>query len=167
MTGTAIECIAWLSTQKDGFLYDCDYHKEKRSLNQNAFYHMIKDLIAKSMKVPPCYVHNLLLRRCEVYEVLDGKVVCISLPDTDETEHWVEYNELYHYKPTLNTFENSSGTKWRWYKVLKGSKEYTAEEMSRLIDIALDELDHMGLSLPNDAATMKAYEEHMKGKRNG
>ena len=158
---TNLEAIAYLSTQQEG-MWDIVPHKEKRSLSQNAFYHMIKGIIAKSMKVPPCYVHNLLLRRCEVYEMVDEKPVCISLPDTDEAEHWAEYHELYHYKPTLSTFQNSNGVTWRWYKVLKGSKEFSVEEMTRLIDIALDEMEHLGLMLPRDKATMEAYEQHKK-----
>ena len=116
MTGTAMEIISWLSQQKDGQRYEISLCKEKRSLNQNSFYWEIVSMIARSLKKPDAYVHNLLLRRCEIYEKLDGKVVCISLPDTDEAELWVEYNEDYHYKPTLDYFENSNGTKWRWYK---------------------------------------------------
>lgn len=158
---TNLEAIAYLSTQPEG-LWDIEVHKEKRSLNQNSFYHMIKSVIARAMKEPPAYVHNLLLRRAEIYDSLDGKVICMPLPDTDEAEKWAEYHPDYHYKPTLEKFTNSNGTVWRWYKVLKGSKDMNAEEMSYLIDIALNQMENMGLMLPRDSATMKAYEEHKK-----
>jgi len=165
MTGTAMEIISWLSQQKDGQRYEISLCREKRSLNQNSLYWEIVGIIARSLKKPDAYVHNLLLRRCEIYEKLDGKVVCISLPDTDEAELWVEYNEEYHYKPTLDRFKNSNGTQWRWYKVLKGSKEFDTSEMSRLIDIALDELNNMGLQLPQTERFMKALEEHGRIKK--
>lgn len=160
---TNLEAIAYLSTQPEG-LWDITPHKTKRSLNQNSLYWMAVGIIAKALKKPNCYIHNLLLRRCEIYEQIDGKVVCVPLPDTDEAELWAEYHELYHYKPTLERFTNTNGTEWRWYKVLKGSKEYNMEEMARLIDIAIDQLESMGLMLPQDAATVKALEEHEKIK---
>ena len=50
MTGTAMECIAWLSTQKDG-MFDVEIHKEKRSLNANALYHKMVNQIAKALKM--------------------------------------------------------------------------------------------------------------------
>lgn len=163
MTGTALECISYLSQQKDG-VYDVTLHKEKRSLNQNSLYWECVGRIARTLKKPNCYVHNLLLRRCEIYEQIDGKVVCVPLPDTDEAELWAEYHELYHYKPTLNKFENSNGTEWRWYKVLKGSKEYDTAEMSRLIDITLDEMKNLEIPIPQDDAFTKALDEHEKIK---
>ena len=41
----------------------------------------------------------------------------------------------------------------------------TKEEMSHLIDVALDEMEQCGIMLPQDEATLKAYEEHKKGKK--
>ena len=90
----------------------------------------------------------------------------IPLPDTDEAETWAEYHELYHYAPTLQYYKNpETGEKWRWYRVMKGSKHYSKEEMCRLIDIALDEMRNMDLYLPSDAVFMKALQQHEKIKK--
>ena len=163
MTGTAMQIIAWLSMQEEGKEFECDFAKEKKSLNQNSFYRKVIGLIAQKLRKPPCYIHNLMLRRTEIYADANGQAIWIPLKDNDETEMWVEYNELYHYKPTLQ-YEDKPNGRFRWYRVLKGTHEMSKEEMSRLIDVALDEMEQCGILLPQDEATLKAYEEHKKGK---
>lgn len=160
--GTAAECIVYLAGQKDGTFEVKPF--EKRSLQQNDFYWLIVQIIAKALKKPRAYVHNILLRRNEVYDTVNGFPICVPLPDDDKTELWVEYNDLHHYKPTLSFYETEKG-KFRWYKRLKGSKEFSVSEMTRLIDLALDELNNMELMLPQDEETLKAYEKHQERKR--
>lgn len=165
MIATLLDCIAWLSKQKDG-LYEVKPYKEKRSLNQNRLYWECVGLMAEADHKPKCYYHNLLLRRCDIYEQIDGKIVMMPLPDTDAAETWAEYHELYHYKPTLSFYNNpETGDRWRWYRVLRGSKTFNKQEMTRLIDIALDEMRNMELYLPQDKAFLKALEEHEKNKK--
>lgn len=163
MIGTTLECIGFLSHQTEGKWEVTKYH-EKRSLQQNDFYWLIVGIIAQALKKPNAYVHNLLLRRNEVYDTVNGFEICVPLPDDDATELWVEYNDLHHYKPTLKFFENEKG-KFRWYKKLKGSKEFEVSQMTRLIDLALDELANMELMLPQDEETLKAYEKHQERKK--
>jgi hypothetical protein len=163
MTGTAMQIISWLSMQDETKEFECDFVKEKKSLNQNSFYRKVIGLIAKKLRKPPCYIHNLMLRRSEIYASANGFPLWILLPDDDETEKWVEYHELYHYKPTLQ-YEDKPKGRFRWYRILKGTHEMTKEEMSRLIDVALDEMEQCEIMLPQDEAMVKAYEEHKKGK---
>lgn len=158
--GSLMDCISWLSKQKDGEFEIKPY--SKRSLNQNRFYHMIKGIIAKALRVPPPYVHNLLLRRMEIFDTQpDGKVILELFTDDDRTDRWIEYHSELHLKPTMYRIKNDQGN-FRFYQKLKGSSEYNPEEMSMLIDLALDEMESMGLMLPQDEATLKAYEEHKK-----
>ena len=158
--GNLMDCISWLSKQKDGEYEIKPY--SKRSLNQNNFYHLIKRIIAKGLHVPPPYVHNFLLRRMGIYDTQpDGKVILELYTDDDATEHWIEYHPDKHLKPTMYRIKNNQGN-FRFYQKLKGSSEYTPDEMSMLIDLALDEMENMGLMLPQDEATLKAYEEHKK-----
>lgn len=164
MIGTAMQIISWLSMQEEGKEFECDFVKEKKSLNQNNFYRKIIGLITHKLKKPQCYIHNLTLRRAEIYASVNGHSLWIPLPDNDETEMWVEYHELYHYKPTLQ-YEDKPNGRFRWYRILKGTHEMTKEEMSHLIDVALDEMEQCGIMLPQDEATLKAYEEHKKGKK--
>ena len=161
--GTVIECIAHLSGLKEG-LYEIKEHKPKRSLSQNAFYWQIVEQIATAMLEPKAYVHNLLLRRCEIYDMIGNQPVLVVLPDTDSAEKWALYSEDYHFKPTLERDKNHG---LRWYKILKGSKYFSVEEMNILIEQALGELHENSLELPLDKATQRALEEfeRIKGRR--
>lgn len=153
MTGTALECIAWLSTQKDVQLFDVDIHKEKRSLNANALYWQCVTQMAKSLQISNHAMHNQLLRKYGPHQLIDNEEVWIALPDTPETERQVEEDAYNHFQPTMKR----TGSK-RWYILLKPSHEYDPTEMSRLIDGTAEEIRQMGLIPPTDEQIHKALE---------
>ena len=161
MTGTALECIAYLSTQKDGQTYDVEIHKEKRSLNANALYHKMVNQIAKSLRISNAAAHNQLLRKYGVHQIIEGEEVWIALPDTPETERTVEEDEYNHFQPTMR----KTGSK-RWYILLKPSHEFDKAEMSRLIDGTADELRQMGLVPPMDEEIQRAIERYERHEGN-
>lgn len=152
--GTILECIAWLSSQKEG-LFEIFPHIKKRSLSANKLYWECVDRIARCEKKPKAYIHNILLRRLDIPEEIDGCTIYVPLPDTDSAELWAEYNELYHYSPTTQC---KSGK--RWYKMLKGSSQFNVEEMTRLIDLVIDELRNYGLPVPGEEDIRKAIEQY-------
>ena len=138
-------------------------------INQNSFYWEIVGIIAKAIREPSIYVHNLLLRRLEIYEIVDGFEVLMLLPDTDQAEKQTYYNDELHIKPVRGEqgIKRTNQGVFRWYKVLKGSRNFNTEEMNRLVDTALDELHDMELQLPQEQRFMKALEEHERIKVNG
>ena len=154
MIGTALECIAWLSAQRDG-TFEVDFHKEKRSLNANALYHKMDGQMAKALRISNPAMHNQLLRKYGSHELIDGEEVWIALPDTAETEKAVEEDEYNHFQPTMK----KTGSK-RWYILLKPSHEFDTSEMSRLIDGTADEMRQMGLVPPMDEDIQKAVERY-------
>jgi hypothetical protein len=154
MTGTALECIAWLSTQKDG-TFDVNIHEEKRSLSANALYFKMVGQMAKALHISNPAMHNQLLRRYGTEQLIDNEEVWIALPDTPETEKAVEVDELNHFQPTMK----KTGSK-RWYKLLKPSHEFSVKEMQRLIDGTIDEMRSMGLVPPTDIEIEKAIERY-------
>ena len=159
MIGTALECIAWLSTQKDG-TFEVDFHKEKRSLSANALYFKMVREMAKALHISNPRMHNQLLRKYGVPQLIDGEEVWIALPDTPETEKEVEEDEYNHFQPTMRRTKSK-----RWYLLLKPSHEFNTSEMSRLIDGAADEMRNMGLIPPMDEDIHRAielYEKHQK-----
>jgi hypothetical protein len=156
MIGTALECIAWLSTQKDG-TFEVDFHKEKRSLSANALYFKMVREMAKYLHISNPRMHNQLLRKYGVHQLMDGEEVWVALPDTVETEDQVEEDEYNHFQPTLK----KTGSK-RWYILLKPSHEFDTAEMSRLIDGAADEMRNMGLFPPMDEDIKRAIENYEK-----
>jgi len=156
MIGTALECIAWLSTQKDG-TFEVDFHKEKRSLSANALYFKMVREMAKTLHISNPRMHNQLLRKYGVHQLMDGEEVWIALPDNVEVEDQVEEDEYNHFQPTLK----KTGSK-RWYILLKPSHEFDTAEMSRLIDGAADEMRNMGLFPPMDEDIKRAIENYEK-----
>jgi hypothetical protein len=155
MTGTALECIAWLSTQKDGQTFDVEVHKEKRSVNANSLYFKMVNQMAKALRISNPAMHNQLLRKYGVPQTVDGQEMWVALPDTPETERQVEEDEYNHFQPT----NRKTGSK-RWYLLMKPSHEFNTAEMSRLIDGTADELRHMGLVPPMDEDIRKAIESY-------
>ena len=155
MIGTAMEVIAWLSTQKDGQTFDCDYHKEKRSLSANSIYFKMVGQMAKALRLSNHAMHNQLLRKYGVPQLIDGEEVWIALPDTPETERQVEEDEYNHFQPTMRRTKSK-----RWYLLLKPSHEFNTSEMSRLIDGAADEMRNMGLIPPMDEDIHRAIENY-------
>ena len=162
MTGTAMEIIAWLSTQKDGMTFDCDYHKEKRSLSANSLYWACVSKLGAAMKEPNAYVHNLMLRRLGIFEEYDGQPARILIPDTDTADRQTMYDTDYHLMPVrgISGIVNTKEGRMRWYMMLKHSSDFDTAEMSRLIDTISDELRQSGLIPPQDEEIQKALENY-------
>ena len=154
MTGTNLEIIAYLSTHPEQ-IWDCEPHKEKRSLSANSIYWMMVHQMAKALMISNPRMHNQLLRKYGSHQVIGGEEVWIALPDTKETENAVEEDEFNHFQPTTKR----TGSK-RWYLLLKPSHEFDTAEMSRLIEGTADEIRQMGLVPPMDRDIQKALENY-------
>ena len=120
-------------------------HREKRSLDANAYYWTLLGRLAAALKMSNNYCHNFMLRRYGVFEEFDGKPVYIVIPDTEEAEKKAEESERYHIKPTSNVREGNDGKMYRTYILLKGSHAYDTAEMSRLISGIRDECQQCGI----------------------
>lgn len=156
MIGTNLECISYLSQQKDG-KFEVKEYKEKRSLNANALYWKCVAEMAKALQLSNACMHNQLLRKYGSHKVIDGEEVYIALPDTKETERQIDEDEYNHFQPTSQRIKSK-----RWYLLLKPSHEFDTVEMSRLIEGTADEMRHMGLIPPQDELIQKAIERYEK-----
>lgn len=166
MIGTALECIAWLSTQREG-TFEVDFHKEKRSLSANSLYWKCVGRIGQAMKEPNAYVHNFMLRQLGIYEIYDGEVARVLLRDTDEVERQTMYDPENHLMPERGErgLKIINGERYRWYALLKHSSDFDKSEMSRLIDAITEQMRNMGLVPPQDEDIHRAielYEKHRK-----
>ena len=131
-------------------------HREKRSLDANAYYWSLLGQLANALKTSNNYCHNFLLRRYGVIEEFDGKPVYIVIPDTDEAEKTAVESETYHIKPTSNVREGNDGKMYRTHILLKGSHAYDTAEMSRLISGIRDECRQCGIQVetPDEIAEL-------------
>ena len=107
-------------------------HREKRSLDANAYYWCLLTKLAKVHGWTNAETHNRLLRRYGQIERVDGELIAVYLPDTDKTETEILSKIEYHLMPLPKTIVTKGETK-RVYIMLRGSSTYNTEEMARLI----------------------------------
>lgn len=123
----------------------------KRSLNANAYFHLLVGKIAEKNHTSKAFTKNLLLARYGQEEFIDGERYIISaLSSVPMAER-----EDIHTKAIGYGYAN--GKEFTHYCVLKHTHEYDTKEMSVLIDGTVEEAK--GLGIP----TMTPSElEHMK-----
>ena len=129
-----IKVLQGLSPEK---IYDCDMklHREKRSLNANAYYWKLLGEFAEYEKVSRVQLHNQMLCDYGQDYRIDGKTVYITLPDNDR---WQDMQEV-HVRPLSQTFTKGDTT-YRTFILLRGSHEFDSGEMARLIDGLIQEI---------------------------
>lgn len=131
-------------------------HREKRSLDANAYYWLLVGKIRKVTGDSNNRIHNMMLDRYgELDRMPDGTLIpfCIR----DDIDH-LEF-PYPHLKPTQKTL-SKGGKLYRWYYQIKGSSEYNTAEMSHLIDGIVSECKEMDIeTLPPEELErmMNAY----------
>lgn len=120
-------------------------HREKRSLDANAYYWALLGKLHKALKISSSYCHNLMLRRYGTLERFDEKPVYLVVPDTDEAAAKADEADTYHIKPTSSVRTGKDGKSYRTYMLLRGSHDYNTEEMSALIDGIVEECKQVGI----------------------
>lgn len=169
MTGDKNRLIAFLSNQKDGALFDIVPHKEKRSLNQNSYYWKLCGLVAQKSGATSAMVHNRNLRDLGLLERIDGELVCIYLPDTDEAEKQAIKADTYHLKPTSQTRISKNGEVFRCYVMLRGSHSYNTAEMTALLNLVIQEAKTLDIEVlpPDQLEHLRQMAEEMEKRKNG
>lgn len=137
--------------------------REHRSLSANAYYWVLVGKLSELTGQPNAVIHNMLLRRYGVAEIVGGQLLTVMVPDTDEAERETLEKEIYHLKPTSKLKEGKDGRMFRAYILLKGSSDFDTKEMARLIDGTIDECKEVGidtLSTEEVRRMMEDYEKH-------
>lgn len=123
---------------------DVKVHREKRSLDANAYYWVLLSKLAEKLNFSKSFMHNQLLRRYGQIELIDGQAAYFLLPDNDSARKTIDESEEYHLKPTAHVKQVNSKI-MRTYLLLKGSHTYDTREMSVLIHGLVDEAQEMGI----------------------
>ena len=110
-----------------------DKHREKRSLNANAYMWVLVGKLAKALRNDSDSVYFELLKRYGTYESISVKTEA-----EDYIIDAVKYCEKYG-ESVLN------GVKWSHIKIYKGSSQYDTKEMSDLINGVVDEAQEQGI----------------------
>lgn len=161
ITGKAIDIVTYLmgDNADKNALYDLELHQEKkkRTLSQNAYYWKILEQMAVKLHVSKNEIHNTNLRHLGLVLSVDDKPVYILLPDTEKAEKQTLNAITYHLAPRKETKVGNDGKTYRWYVMLRGSSEMNVQEMSALVDLAVQDAKELGIeTLPPDEL------EHMR-----
>lgn len=135
--------------------------REKRSLNANAYAHMLIDKIADVVGSSSTEVKNKLLSEWGQLDINDdGKIQTVIIRDDVPWEklEWI------HLKPTTSTRVLDDKRLYRVYYVVRGSHTYDSKEMSRFIDGVVQEAKDLGIETmtERDLVAIKAAWGHMK-----
>ena len=120
-------------------------HKEKRSLDANAYYWVLLSKFSEVLGVSKPYAHNYFLRKYGQLEVYDGKHMIVYIPNTEIAIRKADEDEFVHLKPTSQVKMGNDGKMYRAYKLLKGSSTYDTYEMAKLIDGLVYEAQENGI----------------------
>ena len=118
----------------DKLSFEIKPYRAKRSLDANAYYWVLITKLAKKISISNLELHNMKLRMYGQAEIIEGKAVYLTIPDTEEAERKVNNATDYHLQATSQVREGNDGIMYRTYKLLRGSRTYNTEEMARLID---------------------------------
>ena len=145
MIGTKAQVIKWLLDRPDR-TYECKEKKKKRSLNQNDLYWALVTEIANVMRISKSEVHNVMLRRYGQPERIEGRLVAVTIPDTEKAWKQALLAEEYHVRPTSQVKLGTKNQMFRTYILLRGSRTYDSREMTILIDGTIDEAKQLGIN---------------------
>lgn len=142
-------------------------HKEKRSLDANAYYWCILTKLARIHGWSNAEAHNRMLRDYGQYEQVEGQLIAVPLPDTDQTEREVLSKMEYHLALSPKVTVMKGETK-RVYLLLRGSSTYNTEEMARLISGLIEECRYSGIpdsEIMTPFEKRKLYEQYGIGEK--
>ena len=128
-------------------------YRKKRSLDANAYFHLLVGKLADVLRISKPRCKNILLHRYGQPILLDNDeqaIVKSNVPSSQILER-----EDVHLFPCGSKIEN--GTEITFYKWFRGSSTYDTREMSILIDGTVDECKGMGIetATPDEIERMK------------
>lgn len=143
MTGNAEEIIKWLFTQDREKQFDISEHKEKRSLNANAYAWSLIGKIADAMRITKDEAYLKALKdwgQSEIVSVLSS----------------INVSGYFKYFEAIGT-ATLQGKEFTHYKIYKGSSEYDTREMSILIDGLIQDAKELNIDTlpPNEVQRLK------------
>ena len=165
MTGTASQIAVWLMEQEDRTaLYDIDRHREKRSLDSNAYFHVLCDKLRQKL--------GMSMSRCKNHLIADyGQIEYLAegeplIYKTNAPEERMMELETPHTKCIKVSEEN--GRQVFFYRVYRGSHTYNSAEMAQLIDGTVAECKEQGIetATPMELARMAALWEKRYAQKN-
>lgn len=142
--GKADEIVQWLFTQDREKVYEVKEHREKRSLNANAYAWCLIGKIADTVRASKGEIYLKMLKRY-------GQSEIVSVVSSIDVTGYFKY-----YEPLAEV--ELQGKMFTHYRVFKGSSEFDTHEMAILIDGIISECSELGIPTltPNEIERMKS-----------
>ena len=163
MTGNATQILAYLMAQEDrDKLWDLVEHKEKRSLDANAYFHVLCDKLRKKLNMSMARCKNHLIASYGQIEYIDGEPMIYK---TNAPEDYMMELEILHTKCVKVVKENQRNI--YFYRVYRGSHTYNSAEFNLLLKGTIEEckLQDIETATPNEIAKMVQLWEAKKGQQ--
>lgn len=144
MVGTVKELIPKMLNLDENKEYEVKEHKNKRSLNANAYYWVLVNKIADALNQSKEFVHMCMLKQY-------GQRYVVCVPYDTPIENLVKYYER-------DGVRKQGDRLFKTYNVYLPSSEMNTYEMSKLIDGTVEEAQSMGIETmtPDELAHLKA-----------
>ena len=121
------------------YQFTIDKPKRKRSLDANAYFHVLVGKIADSLQISKPSCKNMLLGRYGQRELQDDKPLIISVLSTISMADREDIHTIPIGYATLQ------GKEFTHYAIIRGSHTYNTHEMSVLIDGTVQEAKELGI----------------------
>ena len=134
-----------LDTLKDGKAYDVEIkeHREKRSLDSNAYAWLLIDRLAEKLRIPKTEIYRRYIREIGG----NNETVCVTAEAADKLQSGWEHNGLGWQTDTMPSKPPGCVRVVLYY----GSSTYDTAQMSRLIDLIVQDCREQGIeTLPPD-----------------
>ena len=116
-------------------------HREKRSLNANAYFHKLVTLIAEKLGASLQEIKNRLIREYGQFEYIGESIPTYLIKA--EYQDAIMNKEGVHFCPV--GYAHEGGNDYVKMAVMRGSHTYDTKEMSRLIDGTVEEAKELGI----------------------
>lgn len=134
-TGNREQILLFILGQEDADKsWDICPHKEKRSLDSNAYFHVLCDKLRQKLNMSMARCKNHLIADYGQIEYVDGEPMIYK---TNAPEDYMMELETIHTKCVKVTEEN--GRPIFFYRIYRGSHSYNTKEMSQLIKGTIEE----------------------------
>lgn len=142
MVGTIEEIIQFLFKQDKSKKYEVKEHKEKRSLDANAYMWTLISKLQEKLNVPKEVIYKDAIKNIGPYEVIPVKNEAIDR----FIEAWSHNGLGWICETTKSKLEGFTNV-IAYY----GSSTYTTKEMSRLINLIVQECQQQDIETKNQA----------------
>ena len=129
-------------------------HRRRRSLDANAYFHVLVGKIADKLRISKPRCKNILIGRYGQIEYLDDGVPAVIKTNVD-VDQMLEQETL-HVVPC--GVDRQGGKDINYFRIYRGSHTYDTRDMSILIDGTVQEAKELGIETmtPSEIERMKS-----------